>query len=156
MQENKRKLTLKLNPDAAKVVINTLIAKKQTQNVFEYTTVDKKLKNKNNSKNNIKNIKKPLDLAVEAIYKRLHELYPNVINNRKFIPLKVGIHEDIAKALNISKNKARDFCSWYCGTEYRRKIKLYAKRYDLEGNKAGRVRKLYSKNKNEKAKLPKK
>jgi hypothetical protein len=88
---------------------------------------------------------KKLLMEAEEYLNLLNQLkikYPKAFpeKGKQIVILALGIHKELAKALDISIKKARIFCRLYCS----RKIYVTAripgaKRYDLEGNITGEI-----------------
>ena len=77
-----------------------------------------------------------------AIYKLVRKRFPNTFPPKGKPPkiLAIGIHHELAEALDLPLNKAKSFCRIYC----KRKEYIEARvkdtpRYDLKGTVVGKV-----------------
>lgn len=90
----------------------------------------------------LKNTNHKIDMEeVKEIYNILHKKYPSVIDSKNIKIFAIGMKNQIAQDLNISLNKAKHFCKWYCGRLYKSKIVENALRYNLQGEVTGKVTK---------------
>jgi len=90
---------------------------------------------------------RPKKLLMEAeeylnLLNQLKIKYPKAFPKKgeQIVMLALGIHKELAKALDISIKKARIFCKLYCSRKIYVTARISgAKRYDLEGNITGEI-----------------
>lgn len=148
---NKPKLTLKLNPNS-KIDLSKLNTLKSTKVVA--IKVDKTSHKHNETKAESKEFKskeiKPkktptpppekVVLDFQEIYNKLHSKFPNVINMDNPVIFAIGIHKELAKEVEISRQSIGKLLSWYVRkSKYYNNYKEGMERYNLDGEQCGVV-----------------
>ena len=91
------------------------------------------------TKNDVTTPPKPI-YNFNAIYKKLHKKFPEIINMDKPVLLAVGIRKEMSNEMGVSSAILRKWIAWYC-----RKSNYYAlheqgaPRFNLDGSDAGTV-----------------